>query len=281
METLQTKLVEKNGRRHLRRSASPCAPRPRQAARQLRLAPADGARQWKQRVSWHRRAGSTSWRRRRRQGGEAPIRHRLRRRQRRRQVHVPLESRVLPQDERLHPDAVRVDTFRAGAVEQLRVHAQSLELPLFEKGYGKDAAGIATDGIRTRSRWDTTSMVDTAGRMQDNEPLMRSLKLVTLNNPDLVSLWEALGNEAVDQVTGFNTSPSTPPRRAAPHRRHHAHQVRHDRRQGGGGAQPGVHDGQADVFGASADVHGHPQPERRPLRPRAAQAVIRRADARR
>ena len=25
------------------------------------------------------------------------------------------------------------DTFRAGAVEQLRVHAQSLELPLFEK----------------------------------------------------------------------------------------------------------------------------------------------------
>ena len=40
------------------------------------------------------------------------------------------------------------DTFRAGAVEQLRVHAQSLELPLFEKGYGRDAAGIATDGIK-------------------------------------------------------------------------------------------------------------------------------------
>ena len=30
-------------------------------------------------------------------------------------------------------------------------------------------------------------LVDTAGRMQDNEPLMRSLsKLVNLNNPDLV-----------------------------------------------------------------------------------------------
>ena len=102
------------------------------------------------------------------------------------------------------------DTFRAGAVEQLRVHAQSLELPLFEKGYGRDAAGIATDGIKYAGQmgYDVV-MVDTAGRMQDNEPLMRSLsKLVTLNNPDLVLfVGEALvGNEAVDQVRGFNTA---------------------------------------------------------------------------
>ena len=50
-------------------------------------------------------------------------------------------------------------------------------------------------------------LVDTAGRMQDNEPLMRALsKLVNLNNPDLVLfVGEALvGNEAVDQVTGCN-----------------------------------------------------------------------------
>jgi len=100
------------------------------------------------------------------------------------------------------------DTFRAGAVEQLRVHAQSLELPLFEKGYGRDASGIASDGIKYAGQmgYDVV-MVDTAGRMQDNEPLMRSLsKLVTLNNPDLVLfVGEALvGNEAVDQVRGFN-----------------------------------------------------------------------------
>ena len=43
-------------------------------------------------------------------------------------------------------------------------------------------------------------LVDTAGRMQDNEPLMRALsKLVALNNPDLtLFVGEALvGNEAV------------------------------------------------------------------------------------
>ena len=46
-------------------------------------------------------------------------------------------------------------------------------------------------------------LVDTAGRMQDNEPLMRSLsKLVNLNNPDLVLfVGEALvGNDSIDQV---------------------------------------------------------------------------------
>ncbi len=70
-------------------------------------------------------------------------------------------------------------------------------------------------------------LVDTAGRMQDNEPLMRALtkvlvccaavcisyhqhsrfvQLVATNNPDLILfVGEALvGNEAVDQLVKFN-----------------------------------------------------------------------------
>ena len=46
-------------------------------------------------------------------------------------------------------------------------------------------------------------LVDTAGRMQDNAPLMTALaKLITVNTPDLVLfVGEALvGNEAVDQL---------------------------------------------------------------------------------
>lgn len=46
-----------------------------------------------------------------------------------------------------------------------------------------------------------------AGRMQDNEPLMRALSsLINLNQPDLVLfVGEALvGNDAVDQLTKFN-----------------------------------------------------------------------------
>lgn len=100
------------------------------------------------------------------------------------------------------------DTFRSGAVEQLRTHARRLQIPIFEKGYEKDPAVVAKEAIQeaTRNGSDVV-LVDTAGRMQDNEPLMRALsKLVNLNNPDLVLfVGEALvGNDAVDQLSKFN-----------------------------------------------------------------------------
>ncbi|XP_030478910.1 uncharacterized protein LOC115695944 [Cannabis sativa] len=100
------------------------------------------------------------------------------------------------------------DTFRSGAVEQLRTHARRLQIPIFEKGYEKDPAVVAKEAIQeaTRNGSDVV-LVDTAGRMQDNEPLMRALsKLINLNNPDLVLfVGEALvGNDAVDQLSKFN-----------------------------------------------------------------------------
>lgn len=113
------------------------------------------------------------------------------------------------------------DTFRAGAVEQLRTHTRHLNalhppakhgghqmVQLYEKGYGKDAAGIAMEAIRfAKDAQIDIVLVDTAGRMQDNEPLMRALgKLIKVNDPDLVLfVGEALvGNEAVDQLVKFN-----------------------------------------------------------------------------
>ncbi|KAJ1433584.1 SRP/SRP receptor, N-terminal [Sesbania bispinosa] len=100
------------------------------------------------------------------------------------------------------------DTFRSGAVEQLRTHARRLQIPIFEKGYEKDPAIVAKEAIQEASRnGSDVVLVDTAGRMQDNEPLMRALsKLIYLNNPDLVLfVGEALvGNDAVDQLSKFN-----------------------------------------------------------------------------
>lgn len=50
-------------------------------------------------------------------------------------------------------------------------------------------------------------LIDTAGRMQDNTPLMKELaQIVKVNKPNLVIfIGEALvGNDAVDQITKFN-----------------------------------------------------------------------------
>jgi len=126
------------------------------------------------------------------------------------------------------------DTFRAGAVEQLRTHTRRLNslhplaegdtkpmVQLYEKGYGKDAAGIAMEAIKAAT--DTgvdVVLVDTAGRMQDNEPLMRSLtKLISVNGPDLVLfVGEALvGNEAIDQLVKFNAALEDHSSQASPH----------------------------------------------------------------
>jgi len=100
------------------------------------------------------------------------------------------------------------DTFRAGAVEQLRTHCRCLDAHLFERGYGKDPSDIAAKALQyAGAEGYDVLLIDTAGRMQDNEPLMRALaKLVQVNNPNLVLfVGEALvGNDAVDQVEKFN-----------------------------------------------------------------------------
>ena len=100
------------------------------------------------------------------------------------------------------------DTFRSGAVEQLKTHATCLNVDLFEHGYGKDSAEIAKQALQyAKANNYDVCLIDTAGRMQDNEPLMRAIaKLVAVNTPDLVLfVGEALvGHDAVDQLTKFN-----------------------------------------------------------------------------
>ncbi|KAJ8903629.1 hypothetical protein NDN08_004731 [Rhodosorus marinus] len=105
------------------------------------------------------------------------------------------------------------DTFRSGAVEQLRTHARCLKAELHEQGYNKDAASVAKYAITTAAKSNAdVVLIDTAGRMQDNEPLMRSLaKLISVNSPDRIFfVGEALvGNDAVDQLTKFDSAIST------------------------------------------------------------------------
>lgn len=102
------------------------------------------------------------------------------------------------------------DNFRAGAIEQLKTHCMCLDCPLYEKGYKDDPAIIAKEALQqAKTRGYDVVLIDTAGRMQGNEKLMRQLaKLVHINNPDVVLfVGEALvGNDAIDQLTKFNQS---------------------------------------------------------------------------
>ena len=100
------------------------------------------------------------------------------------------------------------DNFRAGAVEQLKTHSKALNVDLFEKGYKDDPAYICKEAIEeAKKKGHDCVLIDTAGRMQDNEPLMKNLaKLVEVNQPDaIIFVGEALtGNDSVDQLVKFN-----------------------------------------------------------------------------
>ncbi|OAK98499.1 P-loop containing nucleoside triphosphate hydrolase protein [Phaeosphaeriaceae sp. SRC1lsM3a] len=111
------------------------------------------------------------------------------------------------------------DTFRSGAVEQLRVHVRNLqelskreggEVDLFEKGYGKDAANIAADAVvHAQKNGFNVVLIDTAGRRHNDARLMSSLeKFAKLANPDkILMVGEALvGTDSVAQARNFNAS---------------------------------------------------------------------------
>ena len=111
------------------------------------------------------------------------------------------------QSNQCNPLLAACDTFRSGAVEQLSVHASCLSLPLYHQGYAKDPSAVAKAAINKAAEdGNDVVLVDTAGRMQNNVPLMKALaKLVTETNPDLVLfVCEALvGNDGMDQLTMF------------------------------------------------------------------------------
>jgi signal recognition particle receptor subunit alpha len=61
-------------------------------------------------------------------------------------------------------------------------------VPLYDRGYDKDPTNVAAEAMRQAQRDGIdVVLVDTAGRMQHNEPLMQALSmLINKNNPDLV-----------------------------------------------------------------------------------------------
>jgi len=99
------------------------------------------------------------------------------------------------------------DTFRAGALEQLEMHAKRVGVKVIKHRYGADPAAVAYDAIASaRARGIDVVLVDTAGRMQTDRGLMDELrKIVRVSQPDLVVfVGDALaGNDALEQAKKF------------------------------------------------------------------------------
>lgn len=106
------------------------------------------------------------------------------------------------------PLIVAADTFRAGALEQLEIHAGRIGVPLIKGKYGADPAAVAKDGVvhAVKNKYDAV-LIDTAGRMHTDRDLMEELrKVVRVVKPNLkILVLDALvGNDAVAQARWFD-----------------------------------------------------------------------------
>ena len=100
------------------------------------------------------------------------------------------------------------DTFRAGAIEQLEVHAERLGCKFIKHQAGADPAAVAFDAVEhARAKHRDIVLIDTAGRMQTNTNLMDEMKKIKrVAKPDLIMfVGDSLaGNDAIDQAKKFH-----------------------------------------------------------------------------
>jgi fused signal recognition particle receptor len=105
------------------------------------------------------------------------------------------------------------DTFRAAAIEQLKVWGERVGAPVISRGQGADAAGLAFDALtEARERGADVLMIDTAGRLQNKAGLMAELekiiRVIRKVDPDaphasLLVLDATVGQNALSQVEIF------------------------------------------------------------------------------
>ena len=100
------------------------------------------------------------------------------------------------------------DTFRAGAIEQLELHANRLGCKFIKHQAGGDPAAVAFDAVEhAKAKHRDFVLIDTAGRMQTNSNLMDEMKKIKrVAKPDLIMfVGDSLaGNDAVEQAKKFH-----------------------------------------------------------------------------
>ncbi len=105
------------------------------------------------------------------------------------------------------------DTFRAAAVEQLKVWGERNEIRVYAGAPGCDSAGLCYDGLKEAEKnGDDIVFIDTAGRLQNKKGLMDELqkiiRVVKKVKPDaphktLISIDATTGQNGLDQVKTF------------------------------------------------------------------------------
>ncbi len=117
-------------------------------------------------------------------------------------------------EEKYAPLIVAGDTFRAAAIDQLKVWGERLNLPVIAQDPGSDPAAVCFDAREAAlARGKNLLLVDTAGRLHTEKNLMEELKKIKRvlskeesNLKTLLVLDATNGQNALEQARIFNES---------------------------------------------------------------------------
>ncbi len=105
------------------------------------------------------------------------------------------------------PLLVACDIYRPAAIEQLRINAEKVDVPLFEMGTGHKASDIAQAAIQFATENNkNVIIIDTAGRLQIDEDMMQELEEIkkTVDVTRTLLVVDAMtGQDAVNIAQGF------------------------------------------------------------------------------
>lgn len=106
------------------------------------------------------------------------------------------------------PLLVACDIYRPAAVDQLKINAEKVGVPVFEQGTDKKAADIAKAAMEhAKANNNNVIIVDTAGRLQIDEDMMAELESIknTIDVTQTILVVDAMtGQDAVNIAKGFN-----------------------------------------------------------------------------
>lgn len=106
------------------------------------------------------------------------------------------------------PLLVACDIYRPAAVDQLKINAEKVGVPVFEQGTDKKAADIAKAAMEhAQANNNNVIIVDTAGRLQIDEDMMAELESIknTIDVTQTILVVDAMtGQDAVNIAKGFN-----------------------------------------------------------------------------
>lgn len=106
------------------------------------------------------------------------------------------------------PLLVACDVYRPAAIEQLRVVAQAVGVPVYMEPDSKDVVAIAQNAIRqAKAQGNDVVIVDTAGRLAVDEEMMREIETLKreINPAETLFVVDSMtGQDAVNTAKEFN-----------------------------------------------------------------------------